>query len=99
MLGDEAISRAQVFRWYKACKNGRRRAAKWKGKVDVQTDNNAQRVRTLVRQDRRLTVQMLYNELNINRDKVRKILVEDSCMKKHSAEMVPKCLSEKQKHV
>jgi hypothetical protein len=42
---------------------------------------------------------MLSDELNINRETVRKILIEDLSMKKLSAKMVPKNLSEEQKHM
>ncbi|KAL4126684.1 hypothetical protein QTP88_010893 [Uroleucon formosanum] len=42
---------------------------------------------------------MLSDELNINRETVRKILIEDLSMKKICAKMVPKNLSEEQKHV
>ncbi|KAL4125761.1 hypothetical protein QTP88_010001 [Uroleucon formosanum] len=58
-----------------------------------------QRVRTLVRQDRRLTVRMLADELNLKRETVRKILTDDLSMKKLCANMVPKNLLAEQKHV
>lgn len=102
VFGDEAMSRAQVFQWHKKFKNGREgvedepRSGR---AVEVRTDNNVQRVRALVRQDRRLTIRMLSGELNINRETVRKILIEDLSMKKLCAKMVPKNLSEEQKHV
>lgn len=82
MFGDEAMSRAQVFRWHKEFKNGREgvedepRSGR---AVEVRIDNNVQRVQALVRQDRRLTIRMLSDELNINRETVRKILIEDLC--------------------
>ncbi|KAL4085128.1 hypothetical protein QTP88_027420 [Uroleucon formosanum] len=44
--------------------------------------SRAQRVRTLVRQDRSLTVRMLADELNLKRETVRKILTDDLFMKK-----------------
>ncbi|KAL4136373.1 hypothetical protein QTP88_007921 [Uroleucon formosanum] len=52
-----------------------------------------------VRQDRRLTVRMLADELNLKRETVRKILTDDLSMKKLCANMVPKNLLAEQKHV
>lgn len=66
--------------------------------VEARTDNNVQRVRTLVRQDRRLTVRILADELNLKQETVRKILTDDLSMKKLCAKMVPKNLSAEQKH-
>ncbi|KAL4083830.1 hypothetical protein QTP88_029146 [Uroleucon formosanum] len=90
VFGDEAMSRAQVFRWHKEFKNGREgvedelRSGR---AVEVRTDNNVQRMRALVRQDMRLTIRMLSDELNINRETVRKILIKDLSMKKLCAKM------------
>lgn len=66
--------------------------------VEARTDNNVQRVRTLVRQDRRLTVRILADELNLKQETVRKILTDDLSMKKLCAKMVPKNLLAEQKH-
>jgi predicted ArsR family transcriptional regulator len=102
VFGDEAMSRVQVFRWHKEFKNGRESVGdepRSGRAVEVRTDNNVQRVRALVSQVGWLTIRMLSNELNINRETVRKILIEDLSMKKLCAKMVPKNLSEEQKHV
>jgi hypothetical protein len=59
VFGDEAMSRAQVFRWHKEFKNGRESVGdepRSGRAAEVRTDNNVQRVRALVRQDRRLTI-------------------------------------------
>ncbi|VVC36258.1 Winged helix-turn-helix DNA-binding domain [Cinara cedri] len=96
VFGDKALSRAQVFRWHKIFKNGRESVGdepRSRRPVEVRTDNNVQRVRTLVHQDRRLTVRMLADELNLKRETVRKILTDDLSMKKLCAKMVPKNLS------
>ncbi len=66
--------------------------------IEIRIDNNVQRVRALVHQDRRLTIRMLDEELNLNRKTVRQILTEDLFMKKLCAKMVPKNLSAEQKH-
>lgn len=49
-------------------------------------------VRQMVRSDRRLTVRLLANELDINRDGAWKILTKDLEMRKIYAKMVAKLL-------
>ena len=61
------------------------------------TDDNVERVRSLVRSDRRLTLRMINNELNLNRCTVHQILTQDLDMRKVCAEMVPKNLTTEQK--
>ena len=51
----------------------------------------------LVRSDRRITVRMMAEELDLNRESIRTILVEDLQMRKVCAKMVPKLLSDDQK--
>ena len=62
-----------------------------------QTDYNVERVRSLVRSDRRLTLRMVSSELNLNRFTVHKILTQDLGMTKVCAKMVPKNLRTEQK--
>ena len=94
------MSRARVFEWHKRFASGR---------TDVEDDpksgrpttsrneENIQKVKKLVRSDRRLTVRMLAEELGLRRESVRLILTEDLGMKKICAKMVPKLLSDDQK--
>jgi len=53
------------------------------------TDANVDRVRAVVRSDRRLGVRVIAEELNINRETVRQIVKEDLGMRKIPAKMVP----------
>jgi hypothetical protein len=62
-----------------------------------QTDENVEKVRKLVNSDRLLSVQMMTEELNLDRETVRKILTEDFGMRKVPAKMVPQILSDNQK--
>jgi len=50
-----------------------------------------------VLEDRRLTVRSIAEQVNIDRETVRKILSEDLDMRKVCAKMVPKELTEEQK--
>jgi len=52
------------------------------------TDANVDRVRTLVRSDRRFGVRVIAEELNMNRETVRQIVKEDLGMRTISAKMV-----------
>jgi orotate phosphoribosyltransferase-like protein len=65
--------------------------------VTMKTDKNVDKVRTLVRNDRRLSIGMIAEELNVDKETVRQILTENLKMKKVCAKMVPKNLSEDQK--
>ena len=61
------------------------------------TEDNVERVRSLVRSDRRLTLRMISSELNLNRFTVHQILRQDLDMRKVCAKMVPKNLPTEQK--
>jgi hypothetical protein len=62
------------------------------------TDANVDRVRTLVRSDRRLGVRVIA-ELNMNMETVRQIVKEDLGMRKISAEKVLQILTHDQKRL
>ena len=61
------------------------------------TDDNVERMRSLVKSDRRLTLRMISSELNFNRFTVYQILSQDLDMRKVCAKMVPKNLTTEQK--
>ena len=63
----------------------------------VKTDVNIEKVRELVRTDRRLTIRMMADQLGIDKELVRSILVDNLGMRKVCAKMVPRLLSEDQK--
>jgi hypothetical protein len=60
--GEHFLSRAQVFRLHKSFLEGR---------------EQVERVRSLVRSDRRLTLRMITSELNLNGFTVHQILIQD----------------------
>ena len=94
------MSRTQIFEWHKRFEKGHEEVeddAKTGQPSTTRTDENVTRVKQLVRSDRRLTVRMTSDELSLNRESVRTILLHDLGMRKVYAKMVPKILSEDQK--
>jgi len=63
----------------------------------TRTSDNTARVRELVRSDRRLTVNMIADEVNVNREAVRWILTEELGMRKICAKIVPRNLTQQQR--
>ena len=64
---------------------------------DGRTEENIANVRQIVRENRRLTVRNIAEQVNIDRETVKEILTEDLDMRKVCAKMVPKELIEEQK--
>jgi len=56
------------------------------------TDENVDKIRTLVHSDRKLCVKVMATGLNISREIVRRNEKEDMGMRKISAQMVPRIL-------
>ncbi|GFX87748.1 protein GVQW3 [Trichonephila clavipes] len=95
--GDSVLSRAQVFRWFKAFSEGRESTEDEprSGRPSVsKTAENIVRVRDLVRSYRRLTVRMIGEELNLNHTTDHQIFTNELKMRKICAKMVPKNLSQ-----
>jgi len=61
------------------------------------TDINIAKIRQILRENRRLTVRSIAEQVNIDRETVRKILTEDLDIRKVCAKMVLKQLTEEQK--
>ena len=61
------------------------------------TDENVERVRQKVRSDRRITVRMIADELDMNNERVWRIITEDLGIRKICAKIVPRLLNEGQK--
>ena len=100
VYGEATMSRARLFEWHKRFTSGREEVEddpKSGRPSTTKTADNIGKVNELVRSDRRLTVRMMAEELNINRESVRIILSEELGMRKMCAKMVPKLLSDDQK--
>ena len=100
VYGDEVMSRSCVFDWHRRFKEGREdvdddpRAGR---PSTSKTEENIERVRQVVRGDRRLTVRIIADEVGMNHNAVWEIITEDLGMRKICAKMVPKLLSNDQK--
>ena len=97
-FGDDAMSRAQDFRWHKIFSERRNivedesRSGRPSSK---RTSDNTEP--ELVRSDRRWTVKMIADEVNVNRGAVRRILTEELGLRKICAKMVARNLTEEQR--
>jgi len=98
--GGDCMSRARVFEWHKRFSEGREsvkdddRPGRPRTAV---TDDNIEKVRDVIRKDRRLGVRAVAEEVNLDRESVRRILREELNLRKVCAKMVPKLLSAEQK--
>ena len=98
--GEHSVSRAQVFRWHKSFLEGREQVedeARAGRPSTSKKKYNVERLKSLVRSERRLTLRMISSELNLNRFTVHQILTQDLDMRKVCAKMVPKNLTTEQK--
>jgi len=100
VYGDSAMKKTAVYKWVK------RFSEAWESVTDEErsgrpatsrTEENIAKVRHIVRENRRLTVGSIAEQVNIDRETVRKILTEDFDLRKVCAKMVPKELTEEQK--
>ena len=78
VYGDATMSRTRIFEWHKRFREGRedveddRRSGR---PTTSRTNENVERVREKVRNDRRLTVRMI-DELNMNSERVWRIITD-----------------------
>jgi hypothetical protein len=96
----DAMKNLSVFEWHKRFKERREdvKDDKITGRQKThRTDENVEKVWQLFRSDRRLNLRMMAEELNFDTETARKILTEDFGMRKVSAKIVPRMLSDDQK--
>ena len=100
VYGDNAMKKTAVYKWVKRFSEGRESVTdeERSGRPATnRTEENIAKVRHILRENRRLTVRSIAEQVNIDRETVRKILTEDLDMRKVCAKMVPKELTEEQK--
>ncbi|XP_046686723.1 protein GVQW3-like [Homalodisca vitripennis] len=99
--GEDALSRTQVFRWYKNVREGRDDVYD-KQRVGPpstsHTDTNVQKVRDVLNSDRRLSIVAIADEIGIDKMTVQNIIKNDLGMRKICAKLVPKHLTDEQKN-
>lgn len=94
------MSRTQVFEWHKRFSAGREDVGddpKSGRPSTSRTEANIEKVKELIRSDRRLTIRMMAEHLGLDKETVRSILVDDLGMRKICAKMVPRLLTDDQK--
>ena len=98
VYGDNTMSRTPLFEWHRRFKEGREEVEddhrSWRPSTS-RTDKNVERVRQKVPSDRHLSVTMIADELDMNSERVWRIITEDLGMRKICAKMVPKMLNER----
>ena len=97
------MNKIAVYKWVKRFSEGRESVTdeKRSGRpATSRTEENITKVRQIVRENRRLTVRSIEEQVNIDRETVRKILTEDldmrKCVQKWSQRSSPKNKSKKE---
>ena len=78
--GDQALSCSNVFQWYGRFRDGQEDIEddpRIGQATECRNDNNVDMISQLLLQNRHLSLRMLADEVNIGKDTVRKIVVED----------------------
>ena len=94
------MKKTAVYKWVKRFSEGRESVTDeersgWP--ATSRTEENIAKVCQIVRENRRLIVRSKAEQVNIDREIVRKILTEDLDMRKVCAKMIPKELTEEQR--
>ena len=98
--GDQALYCLNVFRWYGRFCDGQEdneddpRSGR---PTECRNDNNVKKISQLLLQNRHLSLRMLAHKVNIGKDTVRKIVVEDLQKPKICLCFVPHSLTPEQK--
>jgi len=100
VYGDSAMKKTAVYKWVKRFFEGRESVTdeERSGRPTTnRTEENIAKVRQILRENRRLTVRSIAEQVDIDRETVRNILTEDLDMRKVCAKMVSKEFTEEQK--
>ena len=100
VYGDNATKKTAVYKWVKRFSEGRKSVTDKErtGRPETsRTKENIAKFHQVVRENCWLTVRSTAEQVNIDRETVRKILTEDLDMRKVCAKMVPKELTKEQK--
>jgi histone-lysine N-methyltransferase SETMAR len=99
-FGESCLSRSKTFEWYSRFKSGLRsfEDGPRQGRPSTShTDEFVARVQEMIRADRRLTIREVADDIGISIGTCHKIVNEDLHMRRVSAKLVPRHLTEDQK--
>ena len=94
------MKKTAVYKWVKCFSEGRESVIdedRPGRPATSRTEENIAKICQIVRENHRLTVRSITEQVTIDRETVRKILTEDLDMRKVCAKIVPKELTEEQK--
>jgi len=100
VYGDAAVTMKTVYKWFERFRSGRESVEdeERSGRPSTsKTQENVERVREMIRSNRRLTVREISEDLNISYGSVQNILTTDLNMRRVSAKFVPRVLTAEQK--
>ena len=100
VYGDNAIKETAAYKWVRRFSEGRESVTNEErsGRPETsRTEENVTKIRHILRENLRLSVRSIAEQVNIDIERVRKILTEDIDIRKVCAKMVPKELAEEQK--
>ena len=100
VYGGNSMKKTAVYKWVRRFSEGRENVSDGERSgrpATSRTEENIAEVRQIVRENRRLTVRSIAEQVNIDRETVKKILTDDLDMRKVCAKMVPEQLTEEQK--
>lgn len=98
--GDVALKKTAVFEWHKRFSRGRESVEdddRSGAPVEIRTDENVNKIRDLINEDRRLTIRELVQHTGLSFGTIQKILTSDLGMRRISAKFVPRLLTIEQK--
>jgi hypothetical protein len=99
-FGDNAMGRTQTFEWFSRFKHGETSVEDCDrlGRPSTgRTDENVENVRKIVYEDRRNTITEIADRLGLSSGTCQRILTEDLNMRRISAKLVPRLLTEEEK--
>jgi len=100
VYGDNAMKKTAVYKWAKCFSEGKGSVTNEERSRQLatsRTEEDIVNIRHILHKNHWLTVRNIAEQVNIDRETVRKILTEDLDMRKGCAKMVPKELTEEQK--
>jgi len=100
VYGDNVMKKTAVYMWVKRFSEGRESVTdgeRSRQPATSRTEENIAKIRQIVHENRRLTVRCIEEQVNIDRETVRKILTVDLDMRMVCTKMAPKKLTKEQK--